>query len=587
MQTGTLFKAAKAAALAPLLLTGCATSADDPLEQADIVLTNARVYSLDWGDPDLEGKPASDAPFANGEWTPDAEAVAIDDGEIVFVGSSEEALALRGDTTRVIDLKGATVIPGLVESHTHVVELGAKLDAVDLTDVANQEDAIALVAQRALQTPKGEWIFGAGWDEGAWANSYPDKVALSAAVPDHPVVLRSLHGFALWANQAALDAANLDAGSPVPTGGEMRLLADGTPSGLFLNRATTMLDAAIPQSPPEALERQALKGLIRMAEDGYVALHEAGADSSAMATFEALEAKGLLPVRVYAMLSLRDEPLMRKWIARGPDSDNDSMLVTRSLKAYYDGALGSRGARLLEDYSDRPGHRGVSGAGYGFDRNLNAAAMRAGFQVGIHAIGDAGNREALDIIESVYDTAPAARSNRHRIEHAQVIAPDDFARFAELGIIASMEPPHAVEDKAWAEDRLGPERILGAYAWRTLRRAGVPLVFNADGPGSDQSIFYGLHAAITRRGKDLEPSGGWYAQEAVTIEEAVRAYTSWAAFASFREDQTGIIAKGRWGDITVMDIDPFTLSRSDPAAILDGKIVLTIVDGKVVFERRN
>ena len=587
MQTGTLFKAAKAAALAPLLLTGCATSADDPLEQADIVLTNARVYSLDWGDPDLEGKPASDAPFANGEWTPDAEAVAIDDGEIVFVGSSEEALALRGDTTRVIDLKGATVIPGLVESHTHVVELGAKLDAVDLTDVANQEDAIALVAQRALQTPKGEWIFGAGWDEGAWANSYPDKVALSAAVPDHPVVLRSLHGFALWANQAALDAANLDAGSPVPTGGEMRLLADGTPSGLFLNRATTMLDAAIPQSPPEALERQALKGLIRMAEDGYVALHEAGADSSAMATFEALEAKGLLPVRVYAMLSLRDEPLMRKWIARGPDIDNDSMLVTRSVKAYYDGALGSRGARLLEDYSDRPGHRGVSGAGYGFDRNLNAAAMRAGFQVGIHAIGDAGNREALDIIESVYDTAPAARSNRHRIEHAQVIAPDDFARFAELGIIASMEPPHAVEDKAWAEDRLGPERILGAYAWRTLRRAGVPLVFNADGPGSDQSIFYGLHAAITRRGKDLEPNSGWYAQQAVTIEEAVRAYTSWAAFASFREDQTGIIAKGRWGDITVMDIDPFALSRSDPAAILDGKIVLTIVDGKVVFERRN
>ena len=587
MQIGTLFKALIAVALAPLLLTGCATSADDPLEQADIVLTNARVYSLDWGDPDLEGKPASDAPFANGEWTPDAEAVAIDNGEIVLVGSSEEALALRGDATRVIDLKGATVIPGLVESHTHVVELGAKLDAVDLTDVAKQEDAIALVAQRASQTPKGEWIFGAGWDEGAWANSYPDKVALSAAVPDHPVVLRSLHGFALWANQAALDAANLDAGSPVPTGGEMRLLADGSPSGLFLNRATTMLDAAIPRSPPEALDRQALKGLNRMAEDGYVALHEAGADSSAMATFEALEAKGLLPVRVYAMLSLRDEPLMRKWIARGPDSDNDSMLVTRSVKAYYDGALGSRGARLLEDYSDRPGHRGVSGAGYGFDRDLNAAAMRAGFQVGIHAIGDAGNREALDIIESVYKSAPAARSNRHRIEHAQVIAPADFARFAELGIIASMEPPHAVEDKAWAEDRLGPERILGAYAWRTLRRAGVPLVFNADGPGSDQSIFYGLHAAITRRGKDLEPRGGWYAQEAVTIEEAVRGYTSWAAYASFREDQTGILAKGRWADLTVMDIDPFMLSGSDPAAILEGKILLTIVNGQIVFERRN
>ncbi|MBX7456671.1 amidohydrolase [Qipengyuania sp. 1NDH17] len=575
------------AVLGALFLAACTsvTGPAAPADAADTILLNARVYTLDWGEPDREGNPAEDAPWSAAGWQPDAEAVALDDGNIVFVGTSDEALALRGPGTRVIDLDGATVIPGLVESHTHVVELGGKLDAVDLTDVGTEAEAVALVAARAADTPEGEWIFGAGWDEGAWANRYPDKVALSAAVPDHPVVLRSLHGFGLWVNEAALEAAGITADSVIPAGGEMRLGEDGAPSGLFLNRATTMLDAAIPAPSPEALQRQTLKGLQQMARDGYVALHEAGADSHAMQAFEALEAQGRLPVRVYAMLSLRDEPLMRKWIARGPDSDSDSMLVTRSVKAYYDGALGSRGARLLEDYADRPGHRGVSGEGYGFDRDLNAAAIRAGFQVGIHAIGDAGNREALDILEAAFAATPGAQANRHRIEHAQVIAPSDFARFAALGIIASMEPPHAVEDKAWAEDRLGPERIEGAYAWRTLRRAGVSLVFNADGPGSDQSIFYGLHAAITRRDKDLQPEGGWYAQEAVTIEEAVRAYTSWAAYASFREGRTGIIAPGRWADLTVINIDPFVLTKEDPAAILDGEILMTIVGGKVVFER--
>ena len=574
-------------AVAALLLSACSTlsPASPPADPADTILLNARVYTLGWGEPDREGNPAADAPWSAAGWRPDAEAVALDDGNIVYVGTSEQALSLRGAATRVIDLGGATVIPGLVESHTHVVELGAKLDAVDLTDVETEAEAVALLAARAATTPDGEWIFGAGWDEGAWANRYPDKAALSAAVPGHPVALRSLHGFGLWVNEAALEAAGITASSEVPAGGEMRLGADGTPSGLFLNRATTMLDAAIPAPSAETMERQTLRGLQQMARDGYAALHEAGADTQAMQAFEALEAQGRLPVRVYAMLSLRDAPLMRKWIARGPDSDSDSMLVTRSVKAYYDGALGSRGARLLEDYSDRPGHRGVSGEGYGFDRELNAAAIRAGFQTGIHAIGDAGNREALDILEAAFAAAPGAQANRHRIEHAQVIAPADFSRFATLGIIASMEPPHAVEDMAWAEDRLGPERIAGAYAWRTLRRAGVPLVFNADGPGSDQSVFYGLHAAITRRDKDLKPEGGWYAGQAVTIEEAIRAYTSWAAYASFREDETGIIAPGRWADLTVMDIDPFVLAKEDPAAILGGRIIMTIVDGNVVYER--
>jgi predicted amidohydrolase YtcJ len=552
---------------------------------ADLILTNGRVYTLSWDEPAPDGTADPDAPVTETGWQPDAEAVVTGGGEILFVGDTREAMEYQGEFTRIVDLAGATVIPGLVDSHTHVYGLGAKLDAVDLTDIATEEEAVALVVEKANTVPEGEWIIGAGWDEGAWANRYPDKVLLSEAVPDHPVFLDSLHGFAAWANQAALDAGGITSESAVPVGGEMRLGDDGEPNGLFLNRATTMLDAIVPEPSREVLIKRWLMGLNQMAEDGYVAVHEAGLDSMHMSVLEQLESEGRLPIRVYAMLSLRDEDLIREWLVKGPDTDNDSMLVTRAVKAYYDGALGSRGARMLYDYSDRPGHRGVSGDGYGFDRALNAEAMKAGFQVAIHAIGDAGNREALDILEAVFEEDPSTRNNRHRIEHAQVIHPDDIPRLGQLGIIASMEPPHAMEDKSWAEERVGPERILGAYAWRSLRESGASLTFNSDNPGSDHDIFYGLHSAITRQDKNLQPEGGWYPEQRMSSDEAVRGYTSWSAYASFREDDTGVIEPGRWADLTVMDIDPFVLADDSPSDILNGRILLTIANGEIVYER--
>lgn len=574
-------------AVAAMAFTACAPepAGVDSSAGADLVLTNARVYTLNWAEPGRDGEAAPGAPKSDSGWHPDAEAVAIGGDRIVFVGSTNEALELRGAATRVIDLGGATVIPGLVDSHTHVFGLGAKLDAIDLTHVDTEEEAVALVAERAKSVPKGEWIIGAGWDEGAWADRYPDKELLSQAVPDHPVFLDSLHTFAAWVNQAALDAGGITSDSEVPTGGDMRLGEDGEPNGLFLNRATTMLRDILPEPSRDTLTRQLLIGLKRMAEDGYVAVHDAGLGSAEMSVLEQLEQEGRLPIRVYAMLSLRDEDLIRRWIEKGPDTDNDSMLVTRAVKAYYDGALGSRGARLLYDYEDRPGHRGVSGDGYGFDHDLNAAAMKAGFQVAVHAIGDAGNREALDILEAVFKEDPATRNNRHRIEHAQVVASEDIPRFGQLGVIASMEPPHAMEDKTWAEDRLGPERILGAYAWRSLRDTGADITFNSDNPGSDHNIFYGLHSAITRQDKNLQPEGGWYAEQRLSSEESVRAYTNWSAFASFRENDTGIIEAGRWADLTIMDIDPFVLADERPSGILEGRILMTVVGGKVVYER--
>ncbi len=289
-----------------------------------------------------------------------------------------------------------------------------------------------------------------------------------------------------------------------------------------------------------------------------------------------------VPIPVHVMLSARDTALLERWRQSGPDTEGP--LTIRSVKAFCDGALGSRGARLLEDYSDRPGHRGVSGDEYGFDQEAVAAIMKAGFQVAIHAIGDAGNRSALDFLQAVQQADPASQALRHRIEHAQVLHPDDVARFAQLKVIASMEPPHAVEDKTWAEERLGPERVRYAYAWRTLRQAGARLVFNSDLPGSDYSIFYGLHAAITRRDKELAPEGGWYPKESMTPEEAIRGYTSWAAFSAFEEGETGSLQAGKRGDITVLDIDPMALGQSEPGKILQGKVLLTVAGGKIVFQ---
>jgi predicted amidohydrolase YtcJ len=584
-----MFTVALRAALIAAVLgaAACGQDAQEPSapaeRPADLIIANAAVYTLTWDAPAPDGTPAANAPRDTSGWRPDAEAVAVRDGRIVFVGSSADARALKGPQTTVVELDGATVLPGLVDSHTHAFGLGASLSRVSLYDVATEAEAVERIVEAARTVPEGEWIIGQGWDEGAWANHYPDMRLLTEKVPNHPVYMRSLHSFAGWGNALAFRRAGITADTEPPVGGEIGRFPDGEPNGLLLNRAVPLLESAIPAPDHETLKAQLLLALNRMARDGYVTVHDAGLSAAEMAVLEDLAAAGELPIRVYAMLSVRDEALARAWLAKGPDRDADAFLVTRSVKAYYDGALGSRGARLLEDYSDQPGHRGVSGDQYGFNQSLTAAMMQAGFQVAIHAIGDAGNREVLDFIESVYENDPSARAHRHRIEHAQVVHPDDIARFAELDVIASMEPPHAVEDKTWAEQRLGPERVLGAYAWRSLRQAGARLTFNADNPGSDHDIFYGLHAAITRRDKQREPAGGWYPEQNLSAEEALRAYTQWSAYAAFREEQTGQIAPGRWADLTVLSIDPLNVAESDPDALLEGNVIMTVVNGRIVY----
>lgn len=553
-------------------------------QTADTLLMNGSVYSLNWGEPNLDGKPASDAPFHKNIWSPDATALAIKNGEILFVGADRGAEKYRGSATKIIDLAGATVIPGLVDSHVHLAEYGELLRLVNLNEVGSPAAAIEMLQKQSGSLKKGEWVIGQGWDEGAWANNYPNRKMLDEAFPDNPVYLRSLHGFGVWANTQALKLARIDRETSAPVGGVIVRDSQGEPTGILLNRATTLIEHAVPKPNIEKLAEYIHGASTQMLRDGFVAAHDAGSTSAHIAAMQYLQATDKLPIRLYAMLSARSKELSAQWQARGPSTDPRGFLDIRSVKAYYDGALGSRGARLLADYTDRPGHRGAGGDGYGFDAEVVDGLISAGFQVGIHAIGDAGNREVLDYFSAAEKRYPESKNLRHRVEHAQIIDAADFSRFRELQLIASMEPAHAVEDKTWAEDRLGPDRIKRAYAWRTLRKAGVPLTFNSDLPGSDHSIFYGLHAAITRRDKQSMPPQGWHPEQNVSIEEAIRAYTNWAAYSAFRESQTGILKKGYWADITVLDIDPFKLATTEPSKILGGKVVMTVVNGEIKYQ---
>jgi predicted amidohydrolase YtcJ len=577
--------ATAAAALA--LVAACARRDDATSAPADLVVLNGRVYTLAWSEPDAEGKPAADAPYDSaGGWHPDAQAVVIRDGRVIFAGDGSAAMRFAGQSTRILDAQGATVLPGLIDAHTHVANLGDALARVDLVGVATEADAVDRVAKRAATTPPGEWIVGYGWDEGAWANHYPDLRLLSERVPNHPVYLRGLHSFAGWANRAALERAHITRDTRAPTGGAIRTDAAGNPNGIFVDNATALIEQAIPPADSAEQDRRIISALQTMAAAGYVEVHEAGAATDLMAALERLAAAKKLPIRVYAMVAARDTALARRWLARGPDSTADGMLRVRSVKAFYDGALGSRGASLIEDYADRPGHRGSAGREYGFDNALVGAMARRGFQVAVHAIGDAANRGTLDFFKAIETETPAVRDGRHRIEHAQVLRPGDMPRFAELGIIASMQPSHAVEDKAWAEQRLGPTRVRGAYAWRTLRRNGARLVFDSDLPGTSYDIFYGLHSAMTRRDKENQPPGGWYPAERLAPEEAVRAFTTWAAYSAFEEGTTGVIRPGARGDLTLLSIDPFVVGTTNPDALLGGRVVATVAGGRVLYEKR-
>ncbi|MEO0559437.1 MAG: amidohydrolase [Bacteroidota bacterium] len=574
--TQTMSRWCALVASAVLLVSGCDSSPGPSL-----ILHDAQVYTMSWADPDVEGTPAEDAPFDGERWTPDASAVVIDGDRIVFVGSDADALAMQGTDTRVIDLDGAVIVPGLIESHGHLNEIGEKAEEISLVGVQTEAEMAERLQGAADGRQPDAWILGTGWDEGEWADALPDRDFLDDLFPDRPVVLKGLRGFGTLGNARALELAGLGSDTEDPVGGTLVRRPDGELTGVLLNNATDLLNDAV---PPRSLERKMdvlLYGMNELLKAGYVSTHHAGVRIDYLPAYQALADS--LPMRAEVMLSVgvTEAPDVDEWTQRGPTVDRDALLQIRAVKAYYDGSLGSRGAKLLDDYADHPGHRGVAGAEYGFDPEAMEALMAAGFQAGIHAIGDAGNRDVLDFYEGVFSRQPEAQALRHRIEHAQVVHPDDFARFGALDLVAAMQPGHAVEDSPWAEDRLGPEGVRGAYAWRSLRRAGALLIFSSDFTGTDWSPFYGFYAAQTRQMKDGTPAGGWYPEEAVTAEEALRAYTVWPARASGIEDRTGTLEPGKWADLTVLDLDPLNTPAD---SLLSGSVRMTVVGGGIRFE---
>ena len=514
---------------------------------------------------------------------PRAQAVAIEHGRIIWVGPNELGMKLFASAKSKRDLHQATVLPGIIDAHTHLLELGKSLLRLNLKDVNTPQEAVELVRKRVASAAPGEWILGWGWDEGRWASAYPDNQELSRVSPNHPVVLTGLHGFATWANRRALELAGVGRDTNDPEQGKiLRDETTGEPTGILLNKAQALLEAHI---PPMSLEQT--KTAIDLAaqeclRNGLTSVHEARVSRDELRALRDLKQENRLPLRVYVMLDGADPALVKEWLDHGPEIDREGRLTIRAFKLFADGALGSRGAALLEPYTDAPGTKGVMTTSPEQILALAKSSLQRGFQVCTHAIGDAANRHTLDAYEQAEREVPGARDPRLRIEHAQLLAPDDIPRFARLKVIPSMQPTHCTSDMGWAEKRVGPERISGAYAWRSLLDTGVHLPLSSDFPGETLNPFYGIYAAITRQTPQGDPQQGWHPEQRLTLDQALRGYTVEGAYAEFAEKMKGAIEPGNWADLSVISGD---LTKMSPMQILSVHVLETVVNGKSVYQQ--
>jgi hypothetical protein len=529
---------------------------------ADLIVTNARIYTVD------DSRPVVDA-------------LAIASGRVLFAGNASGAMALRGAATKVVDLGGRTVIPGMIDAHGHVAGLGDALHIVDLTGTTTYDEVVARVAARAQKTPKGEWVLGRGWDQNDWGDTrFPTHEKLTTAVPDHPVYLVRVDGHAGLANLKALQAANVTAATQDPTGGHIERNADGSPAGVFVDNAQGLVRRAIPRATRGGVKSSIVDAIKEAQRWGITGVHDAGAGATELDVYEELAKTGALKFRLYAMIS-DNAATIDAWFKRGPLSDGyNGSLWVRSIKLYSDGALGSRGAALLEPYRDDPKNTGLLVSAPAHIQDVTTRALKAGFQVNTHAIGDRGNRLVLDAYAAALKAQPTA-DHRLRVEHAQILHFDDVPRFAALGVIPSMQASHQTSDMYWAEARLGAGRLLGAYAWRSLLNTGVVIPNGSDFPVEQVNPLISFHSAISRQDARDWPPGGWYPAERMTRDEALKSMTLWAAYAGFQEKVLGSLTPGKYADFVVLDQD---IMRVPAEHILRTKVLSTWVGGARVYE---
>jgi predicted amidohydrolase YtcJ len=545
-----------------LTLAGCG----EPPPSADIIFLNATVYTLN-------------------PLRPTAATVAVRDGAIVCVGSALDCQAYHGSTTEAIDATGKTLVPGFADSHAHLMGIGLREMTLNLAGVGSLADLQSRVVERTASVEPGEWISGRGWIEARWEPpAFPTRQDLDSVSPDNPVWLTRVDGHAGIANSAALRIAGIHERTASPEGGEIVRDAKGSPTGMLLDKAQELVTKHIPNPTPEA-RRQALKvGAEYAARMGWTQLSIAGAKWDEIAMLHALLEEGELPIRTYVAVP-GPGPEADRLLHIGVQSE-DPRLVVRGIKVVMDGALGSQGAALLAPYEDRQG----SGIVMHQEDELTAMldeALRRGIQVETHAIGDLANRLTLDYYERAFERVPRRDrlvvEPRWRVEHAQILSAEDLPRFNKLDVIPSMQASHALTDLHFALRRLGPDRLKGAYAWRSLVDSGVMIAGGSDAPVEKGDPIVEFYAAAVR--KDLDGSAGehWHREERLEREEALRMLTSWAAYASFQENQRGTIEVGKWADLTLLSQDILTVEEEK---IPETKIEMTVVDGKIVYRSK-
>ena len=510
-------------------------------------------------------------------------ALAVSGDEIVWAGDAADAERWIGPQTHVVELNGRTVVPGFADAHIHLESLGRSLVDVDLVGSRSYAEVIERIVARAAELPEGTWITGRGWDQNDWPEAvFPHHEALSRALPHHPVVMRRIGGHALLANAAALEAAGIDRKTVAPEGGHIHVDDSGAPTGVLVDNAMSLMGRVMPPTSREDRRRHVRAAVDHLHARGVTAVHDAGIPASSIDLYDDMARAGELPLRVAVMVAASEPELLdpqseREWPT--DDLTGDGLISVRAIKLSVDGALGSRGAALIEPYSDAPQTRGLVLVPEARTRQLVRFALEGDWQLCVHAIGDGANRQVLDLFAAGLDAQPVD-DHRFRIEHAQVLQPDDLSRFAELGVIPSMQAQHQTSDMPWAEERLGPERITGAYAWRALLDTGVIIAGGSDAPVEQVDVAAVLHASVTRRDLDDHPIDGWYPDQAMTQEEALLSVTRWAAEASFWEDRIGSLVVGKQADLVVLSLDPLAC---EPEQLKGMAVELTVFDGDVVF----